>query len=222
MKSANLLHLDILPKAQRLLWPELAGIPEEFTLYGGTAIALRLGHRESIDFDFFGIKEFNPLILAATLPLLKDARIVQSEPNTLTAIVGRGEAVVKLSFFGVPALPRLGKVQIAENGLQIASMLDLAGTKVSVVQVRAEVKDYIDIDAILASGEIDLPTALAAGKAIYGASFNPQSTLKALCYFKDGNVHLLSEDVKERLVKAAAAVDFRKIPDLKIVKAERT
>jgi hypothetical protein len=216
------LHLNILPHAQRLLWPELASIPKDFTLYGGTAIALRLGHRESIDFDFFGTKNFNPLDLASSLSLLKDADIVQSEPSTLTAMVHRGQGTVKLSFFGVPAIPRLREPFVADNGLKIASILDLAGTKVSVVQVRAELKDYLDIDAMLTSREIDLATALAAGKAIYGSTFSPQSTLKALCYFEDGNVHLLPREVRERLIKYVTAVDLTKIPVLQTSVDSRT
>ena len=47
-------HLEILPPAQQRLWPELRPAAElGFALYGGTAIALRLGHRTSVDFDFF-------------------------------------------------------------------------------------------------------------------------------------------------------------------------
>jgi hypothetical protein len=100
----------------------------------------------------------------------------------------------------------------SDNGLQIASLLDLAGTKASVVQMRAEAKDYIDIDAILTDGRIDLPTALASALALYGAQFNPQVTLKALCYFADGNVGTLSAETKERLSRAASAVDLDRLP----------
>ena len=46
-------RLDILPDEQRALWPELARVPKSFVLYGGTAVAIRLGHRTSVDFDFF-------------------------------------------------------------------------------------------------------------------------------------------------------------------------
>jgi len=53
-------RLDILPAAQRRLWPELSSTPDHFILYGGTAIALRLGHRASVDFDFFTQKSFEP------------------------------------------------------------------------------------------------------------------------------------------------------------------
>jgi hypothetical protein len=138
------LKLNILPQPQRILWSELSSIPPEFTLYGETAIALRLGHRESVDFDFFGSKEFSPIQLANTLPILKNAKIIQSEPNTLSAVLTRPGGVVKLSFFGLPRIPRLAPCYISpDNGLKIADLPDLAGTKVSVVQVRAELKDYI-------------------------------------------------------------------------------
>ncbi|MEO9191320.1 MAG: nucleotidyl transferase AbiEii/AbiGii toxin family protein [Acetobacteraceae bacterium] len=99
-----------------------------------------------------------------------------------------------------------------DNGLRVASLLDLAGTKASVVQMRAEARDYIDIDALLTDGTIDLPTALAAARAIYGLNFNPQSTLKALSYFDDGNLRRLPAPVKDRLAKAAREVDLDRLP----------
>jgi hypothetical protein len=205
-------RLDILPASQRRLWDELAGIPPEFVLYGGTAIALQLGHRTSVDFDFFGSQPLDPDKLTLAIPFLAEATVTQRQPNTLGCFVDRG-GPVNLSFFGVPALPRLRPPLVApDNGLQIASLLDLAGTKASVVQMRAEAKDYIDIDAILTDGRIDLPTALASALALYGAQFNPQVTLKALCYFADGNVGTLSAETKERLSRAASAVDLDRLP----------
>jgi hypothetical protein len=64
-------RLDILPDAQQRLWPELAQTPDSFILYEGTAIALRLGHRSSVDFDFFTLMSFEPHSLLAELPYLK-------------------------------------------------------------------------------------------------------------------------------------------------------
>ncbi len=214
-------RMDILPKAQKSLWPEFADMPEEFTLYGGTAIALHLGHRESVDFDFFGAKEFDPIELAARLPFMKGATVTQSAPNTLGAVIDKKGIPVKISFFGLPGLPQLEKPHIvADTNLKIASLLDLAGMKAAVVQKRAEKKDYLDIDAILSSGRIGLLQALAAGQAIYGDAFSPQNSLKALCYFKDGNVHELSDDVKTRLVKAATEVDLGALPVIKPFRPE--
>jgi hypothetical protein len=80
------------------------------------------------------------------------------------------------------------------------------------VQVRAEAKDYIAIDAILMNGRIDLLTALASARALYGTAYNPQITLKALSYFDDGNLGTLSEPTKLRLARAASAVDLDRLP----------
>ena len=92
-------NLTTLPPPQRKLWPELASTPEGFTLYGGTALALRLAHRTSVDFDFFSNAPFDPDDLARMLPYLKDAERVRMAPNTLTCRVDRGGPVL-LSFFG--------------------------------------------------------------------------------------------------------------------------
>ncbi len=207
-------RLDILPAAQRRLWDELGGTPPEFVLYGGTALALRLGHRKSLDFDFFSGRPLDPGVLLETVPYLKNARIVQSEANTLSVTVQRRGAV-KISFFGVPRLRRVGEFDKAPvTGLKVASLLDLAGTKAAVVQRRAEAKDYIDIAAIVSEGRIDLPLALASAQAIYGAQFDPQNTLKALVFFEEGNLKRLSWAVKKQLVDAVRSVDLDQLPHL--------
>jgi Nucleotidyl transferase AbiEii toxin, Type IV TA system len=186
-------------------------VPSEFTLYGGTAIALHLGHRQSVDFDFFARTAINPANLYAEIPFLKDAKVIQQEKNTLTCRVDRGEPVL-VSFFG---LPNIGSVQSPEvcdeNQLHVASLTDLAGMKAAVVQQRAEAKEYIDLDAIIAAG-ISLPTALSAAGTIYGAGFNPQITLKALSYFGDGDLVQLPNEIKQRLINAITGTDLSKLP----------
>jgi len=62
-------HLEILPEAQRRLWPSLAGLAEAgFVLYCGTAIALRCGHRVTVDFDFFSDRPLDRQQLSRELP----------------------------------------------------------------------------------------------------------------------------------------------------------
>ncbi len=210
----NALHLDILSPPQRRLWDELGGVPAHFTLYGGTAIALFLGHRDSVDFDFFGSEHFNPQQLYLAVPFLRGAKIIQQSPNTLTCLVER-EGVVQVSFFGLPDIHVIQKpLQIRDNGIRIASLIDLAGMKAAVVQQRAEAKDYVDLYALMTQDAVDLPTALAAAGRIYPDSFNPQLTLKALTYFGDGNLPTLPEAVKLKLVEAVRAVDLDHLPDL--------
>jgi len=121
-------NLSILAGPQRRLWDEFDAVPDEFVLYWGTALALHLGHRQSVDFDFFGSRLFDPA-LAARIPFLTGAAIAQREPNTISAIIDR-DGPVKVSFFGLPGIARMRPPHIAEdNGLEIASLLDLAGTK---------------------------------------------------------------------------------------------
>lgn len=207
-------HVEILPSAQRRLWGELSAVPDEFTLYGGTALALHLGHRNSIDFDLFGRLDMDLEALERNIPFLSGAQIIQRERNTLTAIVDRGDPV-KVSFFGVPKLPRLAPALVVkDNGLKVASLLDLAGTKASVLQLRAEAKDYVDMDALIHRGGIGLPTALAAAQKLYGTSYNPEITLKALSYFDDGNLRDLPDNMKLRLITAVRAVDLDHLPTL--------
>jgi hypothetical protein len=204
-------RLDILPPPQRALWPELTGIPPGFILYGGTALALRLGHRTSEDFDFFSNESFRPDDLERRVDLLKGAPRLQSSPNTLVAQVDRN-GPVKLSFFGGLSLRRVHDPElIEENGLLVASLLDLAATKVKVVQDRAEAKDYIDLSRLLEEG-VELSQALGAAQAVYGESFNPLLSLKALAYFGDGDLRALPESVRSRLIQGVQRVDPSRIP----------
>ena len=207
-------HLEILRPAQARLWRELSALPDQFVLYGGTALALHLGHRNSVDFDFFAREPLNLSQLEGEIPFLAGANIIQREKNTLSATVERGDPV-RVSFFGVPKLPQLEPAHvIEENNLKVASLLDLAGTKASVIQVRAEAKDYLDLDALMRLGEVDLGTALAAAHALYGPTFNPEVTLKALSYFDDGNLRDLPNDLKLRLVETAREVNLDNLPVL--------
>ena len=207
-------RLAILPDAQRRLWTELSALPDEFTLYGGTALALHLGHRKSVDFDFFSNRGIDVSSLESDIPFLAGAKVIQRAKNTLSAIVDRG-APVQVSFFGVPKLPRLAPpVNAQDNGLKIASLLDLAGTKASVIQVRGESKDYIDMDALIHKGGVSLPFALAAAEKLYGPSFNAEITLKALSYFDDGDLRDLPTDLKFRLAAAVNSVDLGHLPSL--------
>lgn len=206
-------RLEMLPPAQRRVWDELHAIPDHFVLYGGTGIALQLGHRQSVDFDFFGARTFDPDDLLRSLTVLDAAEIMQREAGTLTCLVDRG-GPVQLSFFAVPTLPHVAPPRLAGDiRLKVASLLDLAGTKASVIQKRAEIRDYIDMGALISHG-IGLPRALAAARAIYGTAFNPQITLKALTYFGDGDLGTLPLALRHQLQDAAKDVDLDALPRL--------
>ena len=196
-------RLDILLPPQRALWRELDATPDHFTLYDGTALALRLGHRQSVDFDFFSRSPFDPAVLGRDI-YLAGAEPVQIDSYTLTCRVERGGPVL-VSFFGNLGLGEAAPREIAEGSrVHVASLLDIAGTKALSVQQRAQARDYLDIDALIRYG-IGLPRMLAAGSTIYGRSFNPLITLKALSYFDD--VPSLPAEVQNRLRAAVEAVD---------------
>ncbi len=142
---------------------------------------------------------------------LGPAEILQSSPNTLTLSVQR-EGPVKVSFFGGLTLGRTGiPERTDDNVLWVASPLDLAATKVSVIQQRAERRDYIDVAELLRSG-ISLERALGAAGALYPDSFNPMVSLKALTYFRDGDLSSLSPEIQAFLAAAAGAV--REVPSV--------
>ena len=207
-------RLDILPASQRLLWDELESTPRPMVLYGGTALALRLGHRASEDFDFFTTDTFAYEDLLSRIPYLEGAVVVQAAENTLVCTVER-HGRVQVSFFGGLDLKRIHEPEVSSgNRIRVASLLDLAGCKVAVVQQRAAAKDYIDIAALMRTG-VDLPTALAAGIAVYGERFNPAITLRALGSFDEGDLTQIDNRTRKELVGAAAVIELSTLPVLK-------
>src|SRR5262245_28997433 len=94
-------HLNVLPRAQKEIWPHLAAVaPSSFVLYGGTAVALHLGHRQSLDFDFFRAEPLDKDTLRAKLAFVGGATIVQDAPDTFVVLAQMPSGEVKVSFFG--------------------------------------------------------------------------------------------------------------------------
>jgi hypothetical protein len=208
--------MHILPPAQRRLWAELRNASAlGFTLYGGTAIALRLGHRNSVDFDFFSEKPLDRAAIEAAFPFMTRSTTLQERGNTWTVLVPCGNAEnehVKVSFFGTIAFGRVGEPDFTDDGvLQIASLDDLMASKLKVVLQRAEAKDYRDVVAMVDAG-VSLSRGLACARLLFGPNFQPGESLKALVYFKDGDLETLSVAEKSTLVEAVSAV--RDLPDV--------
>jgi hypothetical protein len=204
-------RLDILPAAQRTLWPSLAEVSRlSFVLYGGTAVALYLGHRESVDFDFFTHRTFQPDELFGGYGFLRGSEVLQSQPNTLTVLTAGHETDrVKLSFFGGLTFGRLARPRKTPDGVMtVASLDDLLAHKLKTVLQRVEPKDYLDVDALLQSG-LSLARGLAGARLLFPA-FAPQECLKALTYFEDEGLRDLPRDLEERLLSAVKSV--RSIP----------
>lgn len=192
---------------------ELASVPPTFVLYGGTAIALQLGHRVSVDFDFFARVDIAPTALLRQIDFLADSEVLQLEPNTLTVRVDR-DGPVQVSFFGVPRLPSLRPPRRLDSpAVNLGDLLELGGMKCLVVQKRAEAKDYLDIHALLTAG-LSLPEMLAAAAFLYGSVFAPEITLKSLSYFGDGNLARVPIGVRRDLALAVRGCDPLRLPTL--------
>ncbi len=205
-------RLEILPAAQRQLWPELNSIQRHgFVLYGGTAIALRLGHRQSVDFDFFSAQRVDAQRLREDLPFVKAATVRQESPNTLEVETKSG---VKVAFFGGLEFGRVGQPQRTSDGvLRVASLDDLMATKVKVILQRSESKDYRDIAAMLRAGT-RLEIGLAAAEKMFQPTFPPSESLKALVYFEGGDLARLPTEDRAVLTQAVARV--RALPTVTI------
>ena len=203
------LHYEILPKSQQGLWAELGPVSQfGFVLYGGTAIALQLEHRTSLDFDFFTSCDFEKTKLLEMLPARARGAIVQDERNTLSLKTEEG---VYLSFFGGIGIGRLGRPVVDRKyGIQLACLEDLLALKLAVVTQRAQWKDYFDMAALLRAG-LSLADGLAGARALYGSAFAPRAALQALTFFEDGDLGRLAVKDREELVRAVQQV--RALPE---------
>src|SRR3989344_5711569 len=194
---------DILDKKRIDLLPLFKNFKKDFYLGGGTALALQIGHRDSIDFDFFKEGEIDAKKLFGNLkeifnghPVLK----VQEEFNTLSLIVLDD---IKLSFFGYKY--KLIKELVYEEDLNLASVEDIGCMKLSAITGRASSKDYVDLYYILQN--VDLAELLE--KILKKLpDLDKNLILKSLVYFEDvifepimfkNNNHIDFEAVKKFL-----------------------
>jgi hypothetical protein len=206
-------HAEILPAAQQEIWPHLKSVAMlSFVLYGGTAVALYFGHRVSIDFDFFSNEPLDKTKLRKTLPFLADAAILQDEVETFAASVEMPSGAVRLSFFGDIGFGRVSDpLQTVGGTMLVASPHDLMATKLKVILDRAQARDYRDIAALLRHG-VSLAIGLGAFKAMFNGE--PAAVLRALGFFKDGDLSLLDQADREVLIAARDRV--RDVPSISI------
>jgi len=142
------LYLETLDDKQLALLPTLAPFSAEegFYLAGGTAVALQLGHRHSVDFDFFTPEAFDePLLLPAVARArgiaMADAQVAR---RSLHAVAGG----VRLSFFGYPYALLEPPVE-TDYGLRMAGLDDIGCMKLAAIAQRGLKKDFVDVYALL-------------------------------------------------------------------------
>lgn len=202
-------RLAKLPRIQRDLWPLLAPLARHgMVLHGGTAIVLRLGHRNSLDFDFFTEHRLDRDALLAAFPRFASAVIIQDEPNTCTGMVPLSGGEVKVSFFGGITFGRVGDPETTDDGVAVvASLQDLLAQKLKVVMQRVEAKDYRDIAALIRAG-VALEAGMAGAMALYGVNFPPMDCVKALVHFKGGDLATIPSADRATLLKAVRSLRF--------------
>jgi hypothetical protein len=203
--------LGVLPPAQNEIWTSLAPAPRlNFVLYGGTAIALHLGHRESLDFDFFRSEPLDKDRIRAAFGFIGGAAILQDAPDTLVVRAEMPSGAVKVSFFGGIGFGRVNDpVRTRDDVLLVASLDDLMATKLKATLDRAEAKDYRDIAAMISAG-VSLPTGVSAFSAMFHGE--PSQVLRSIGYFEGGDLNTLAPTDQELLRNARDRVG--QLPDV--------
>lgn len=202
-----MIHTEILSNDRRKLLPVLAKYKSDFYLAGGTGLALQLGHRDSVDFDFFNPKPFesNQFFEENIKTVFPAVKIIQSAQNTLSVIVDES---VNLSFlsYQYPLINPLVKSEF----FNIGSIADIGCMKLSAITSRSSFKDYVDIYYVLQIIHLDQLLKYASEKY---PSLDIMVILKSLVYFGDivlepilfkDNNHPTLEDIKQFLNKTVS------------------
>lgn len=172
-------HWEVLDSVRRSLIPKFAFLSASgFYLAGGTALALQLGHRTSVDFDFYTDTE-----LRDVLPLLAD--IQKQLPKFATDHMADGTLIghldaIELSFFRYHYA--LLEPLVAADELRLASIPDIAAMKVAALAQRGLYRDFIDLYVI--SKQFGLDTVIGWARQKF-PGLDVYIMLRALVYFAD-------------------------------------
>lgn len=174
------MHYEILDEKRKSLLPIFSKLKAKFYLAGGTALAFQIGHRDSIDFDFFTelaidteklFEELRDYFVEHTI--IKN----QEEKNTLGIVI---DETIKCSFMKYN-YPLIGEV-IEDNFFRLASISDIACMKLATIVSRATLKDYVDIYEILKLYSLEQVLEWQKQKL---PSQDTALVLKSLVYFDD-------------------------------------
>ncbi|MEA3449777.1 MAG: nucleotidyl transferase AbiEii/AbiGii toxin family protein, partial [Patescibacteria group bacterium] len=168
---------DILDKKRIEILPKLKSFKKDFYLAGGTALALQIGHRDSVDFDFFKQGDIDTKKLFNKIKeVFQGHKIlkIQEEKNILTVLIDKN---IKLSFFSYEY--DMLKEKKNEENLFLASIEDIACMKLSAILSRASNKDYIDLYYIFKKYELKEIIDLCKRKFI---DIDANLILKSLVY----------------------------------------
>lgn len=174
------LHTKILPGNQLKLFEELSSnsFIKDFYLAGGTCLALQIGHRQSIDFDFFIPDDFDTAAIINRLTQIGTYQRSHEEYNTINGILNG----VRVSFFGYK-YPMVDDFLIYRH-MRLAGPRDLAAMKLEAIAGRGSKKDFIDLYFLLQ--QFQLREIFTFHTQKYGTGLSNQyHLLKSLIYFED-------------------------------------
>lgn len=174
------MHSNILTKTQASLLPLVKQFNSSFYLVGGTALALQLGHRQSVDFDLFTDKAFDSLNIRTTIKKQHHTinRILIETKTEFTLFVDD----TKMTFY---VYPYSIKHQINfENIISLPDILTIAAMKAFALGHRAKWKDYVDLYFVFQ--HYTLQEIVDKANNIYGVGeFNERLFREQLTYHQD-------------------------------------
>lgn len=173
------MYSEILNDRQTELLPLMAQFRREYYLVGGTAIALYLGHRRSIDFDLFkpsAISHKRNLDKIAATPFAHT--VTRRVAEQMNLIVND----VKLTFFQYP-FPVEPTTRF-ETYFRLPSLLQLAAMKAYALGRRSKWKDYVDLYFLLRD-HFTIADITACATQLFGELFSEKMFRSQLCYFDD-------------------------------------
>mgnify|MGYP001229599390 CR=1 FL=1 len=194
------MHNEILTKEQVKLLPLVKEFKGKFYLVGGTAIALHIGHRRSVDFYLFSEKNFqNFRIRKMFSGIVKKEKALVDRPGELTILLHD----IKFTFFNFPY--KISHPEKFDSVVSMPDLLTLAAMKAFALGGRAKWKDYVDLYFILKNFHT-LQEIIKKTKEIFGTSFNPKLLRVQLSYFDDINYdekveYLKGFEVSDAVVK---------------------
>lgn len=153
----------------------------EFYLAGGTALALQLGHRVSIDLDFFSVNEFSTQTIIEKLKTKGRLEIISQDKDTLNGSLDD----VKISFFKYPY--KLLFPTKEYNSVMLADERDIAAMKILAISDRGNKKDFIDLFMLLKTYSLDEILEFFNEK-YKDYNYNMLHILKSLVYFLDADL----------------------------------
>jgi hypothetical protein len=172
---------NILNQNQVDLLPLVQSFSKEFYLVGGTAIALQIGHRKSIDFDLFSGTSINrERIKKKIVASGHDFQVIFEDADQLHGVINN----VRLTFYEYP-YPIQTEVQF-EDVVKMPSLLTLAAMKAFALGKRAKWKDYVDMYFLLKE-HFTLDQIAAHAEQIFGGMFNAKLLRQQLTYYQDVN-----------------------------------